>query len=40
MAADGRYKGELLIGIVGTFEGTKIVPDDLIVLFRYKNYIL
>lgn len=38
MVADGRHKGEFLTGIVGTFEGTKIIPDDLIVPFRYKNY--
>ena len=37
MVADGRHKGEFLTGIVGTFEGTKIIPDDLIVPFRYKN---
>jgi len=40
VVADGRYKGEFLTGIAGTFEGTKIIPDDLTVLFRYKNYIL
>lgn len=37
VVADGRYKGEFLIGIVGTSEGTKIIPDALIVLFRYKK---
>lgn len=39
MVADGRHKGEFLTGIVGTFEGTKIIPDDLLIVpFRYKNY--